>query len=65
MAKKTYYVREGFVLHKKSFVNAKLATQLYEASSAIDLEDHEAIAYAHLIETKEQKDSRKTTKGAK
>lgn len=62
MAKKTYFVRPGFVLHKKNLVQGRLTTQMYESNSSIDLDELEAIAYAHLIESKEQKDSRSSKK---
>ena len=61
--KQTYYIRPGFVLHKKSFTNARLTTQVFSGGETIELTELEAHAYAHLIETKDQVMSRE--KGAK
>lgn len=65
MDKTTYYVRPGFVLHKKSFNNARLTTQVFQDGEAIELNELEAYAYAHLIESKQQLESRKKTNTAK
>lgn len=61
MNKTTYYVRPSMILHKKSFSNARLTTQIFQDGEAIELTPLEAINYAHLIETIEQVNSRKTT----
>lgn len=63
MNKQTYYVRPGFVLHKKSFTNARLTTQVFSGGETIELTEPEAHAYAHLIETKENVTARE--KGGK
>lgn len=63
--KTTYYVRPSMVLHKKSFTNARLTTQVFQDGEAIELTLHEAYAHAHLIESKEQLESRKKITSAK
>ena len=51
------------MLHKKSFTNARLTTQVFSGGETIELTEPEAHAYAHLIETKENVTARE--KGGK